>query len=462
MPFFGNLGSAALEASAAIRSAAGDASGPSSMHALPMQMQNLSTWQHMNGGISQAAASAAPFIEGMLKNWSQSLMAAAARAPCRMSAQATSAAAARAVYQPPRKLKKSATAEKKVTKQRKLGGEGEPGAAAAGAAACKVKVESDADGSALDVLSAAVDSQQGDRDDASLNAATALHAMHGCWQSQDDALLPGVFALQQLSPRVSKKRNRSLLKDLAVNTADALDEDCMPLTPCSKGRTSKQLDSAYNHTTNPEHVCRTKDGSPVVDVHVPAVCECGSVVVGVWYRNRAHYCRWFRHERYAALRALLEQNRRKNKSRPLDERGPADTPGSTANDISESAEPPPNDCASEPAPASSNVECESSAGGEPGASTWGSKTSVEELLAPKFLSLLCLFQFVKHDDAVELVYPRGILGNTMMKPHTLKISANRPVMCALLLSHCSQAPTSTVSEAKDLFNTGGTQPSLHL
>jgi hypothetical protein len=167
------------------------------------------------------------------------------------------------------------------------------------------------------------------------------------------------------------------------------------------------------------------------------------------------------------LRALLEQNRRKNKSRPFDERGAADTPGSTfstvsANDISVSAEPPPNDCASEPAPAASNVECESSAGGEPAASTWGSKTSVEELLAPKFLSLLCLFQFVKHDDAVELVYPRGILGNTMMKPHALKISANRPVMCALLLSHCSQAPTSTVSEAKDLFNTGGTQPSLHL
>jgi hypothetical protein len=291
MPFFGSLGSAALEgnaaleANAALRPAAGDASGSSSMRALPAQLQNLSTWQHMSGGMAHTPASAAPFIEGMLKKWSQSLMAAAATAPCHMSAHATSAAAARAVYHPPRKLKKSATAEKKATKQRKSGGEGEPDAVAAGAAPCKLKLDGDADGSALDVLSAAVDSQQGDRDDASLNAATALHAMLGCWQPQDDALPPGVFALQQLSPRLSKKRNRSLLKELAVDTADALDDDCMALTPCSKGRTSKQLDSAYNHTTNPEHVCRTKDGSPVVDVHVPAVCECGSIVVGVWYSS---------------------------------------------------------------------------------------------------------------------------------------------------------------------------------
>jgi len=167
-------------------------------------------------------------------------------------------------------------------------------------------------------------------------------------------------------------------------------------------------------------VCRTKDGAPVVDVHVPALCECGSVVVGVWYRNRPHYCRWFRHARYAALRALLEQNRRKNKSRPVDDRAAADTPGGSTNNASASSETPvPRDASSS---ATSAREPQSTATAE--SETWGCKTSAEELLAPKFLSLLCLFQFVKHDDAVELVYPRGILGNTMTKPQSLKISSS--------------------------------------
>ena len=52
---------------------------------------------------------------------------------------------------------------------------------------------------------------------------------------------------------------------------------------------------------------------PVVDVHVPSFCECGAAVVGVWYNKKPHYCQWFRHARYAALRKLLEQNRCKSK-----------------------------------------------------------------------------------------------------------------------------------------------------
>jgi hypothetical protein len=52
---------------------------------------------------------------------------------------------------------------------------------------------------------------------------------------------------------------------------------------------------------------------PVVDVHVPSFCECGAAVVGVWYNKKPYYCQWFRHNRYAALRKLLEQNRCKSK-----------------------------------------------------------------------------------------------------------------------------------------------------
>jgi hypothetical protein len=414
MPYIGNVGNGALRPATADLASA-------SMRAIPMPVHGMGAWQQM-GSAAQPGGAALPFIEGMLKSWSQGLLAAASKssAPSHASEQAKLAALAHSASQ--RKLKKAAAAaaaaERKLPKQLKRGVDAEPDASAA--ASSSLCADCNAEDSALDVLSAAVHSQDGDRDEASLNAASALHGMLGCWNSPDDPPVPGMFPFQQLSPRWSKKRNRSLLKELAVSVSDAVDDDGMALTPCSKNRSSKQLDSAYNHTTNPEHVCRTKDGAPVVDVHVPALCECGSVVVGVWYRNRAHYCRWFRHERYAPLRALLEQNRRKNKSRPFDEKGPAETPGSAANDASVSSEPQAHEVTPNPAShAAPTLESDVCAG-ELGA--WGSKTSAEELLAPKFLSLLCLFQFVKHDDAVELVYPRGILGNTMMKPHSLKIS----------------------------------------
>ena len=395
-----------------MRTAAGDALSTAAMRAPPVPLPNMAAWHQLYAGGMHSGSS--PLVESMLKSWSQGLLEASKNAAnSAFGAHDVSGMAAHAFFGsqgPPRKLKKAAAAasggdkKPKQPKQVLNGAAGKPGA------------DDDAERSALDVLSAAVGVQCGDRDEASLNAANALHALHDGWLGGGDASVPGMPALQSLTPRLSKKRNRSLLKDLAVSVVDAADVDGSTLTPCSKGRSSKQLDSAYNHNTNPEHVCRTKDGAPVVDVHVPAMCECGSVVVGVWYRNRPHYCRWFRHARYSALRALLEQNRRKNKSRPYDDTGGCDAPGSAANDSCVSGGAVAGAAASVPVSVESAPECPA----EP--SLWGSKTSAEELLAPKFLSLLCLFQFVKHDDAVELVYPRGILGNTMTKPQSLKIS----------------------------------------
>jgi hypothetical protein len=389
----------------------GETLASAAMRANPVPLPNMAAWHQLYAGGVHSGSS--PLVEGMLKSWSQGLLEASKNAAhSAFGAHDVGGMAAHSFFAsqgPPRKLKKAAAAAIGGDKKPK-----QPKQVLNGTAAAKPDADNDAERSALDVLSAAVDVQGGDRDEASLNAANALHALHGGdgWHGGGDACVAGM----PVTPRLSKKRNRSLLKDLAVSVVDTADDDGVTLTPCSKGRSSKQLDSAYNHNTNPEHVCRTKDGAPVVDVHVPAMCECGSVVVGVWYRNRPHYCRWFRHARYSALRALLEQNRRKNKSRPYDETGGCDAPGSAANDSSVSGGAVAGVAASVPASDESAPECPA----EP--SLLGSKTSAEELLAPKFLSLLCLFQFVKHDDAVELVYPRGILGNTMSKPQSLKIS----------------------------------------
>jgi len=426
--------------------ASADASTFTSMRAPAM-------WQHMCNG-SSLPINNTPLLEGMLKNWSQGLLAAASAGAGSSMYNMFQQLQQPTVGAKQRKPKKAtASCGEKKQKQQKQPPDAavavDAAAAVADAAAAAVGVAAPASGacrddeckesgSALCVLSAAVDIQGGDRDEASLNAANALHDMLGGWDSSDDMTIPELFALQAPLPRMSKKRNRSLLKELAVSVVEQQgggDDDQMALTPGSKGgggRSCKQLDSAYNHTTNPEHVCRTKDGAPVVDVHVPALCECGSVVVGVWYRNRPHYCRWFRHARYAALRALLEQNRRKNKSRPVDDRAAADTPGGSTNNASASSETPvPRDASSS---ATFAREPQSTATAQ--SETWGCKTSAEELLAPKFLSLLCLFQFVKHDDAVELVYPRGILGNTMTKPQSLKISSSplrARAVCAVCL-----------------------------
>ncbi len=134
----------------------------------------------------------------------------------------------------------------------------------------------------------------------------------------------------------------------------------------------------------------------VVDVHVPSICECGSVVVGVWYRNRPYYTRWFRHPRYAALRFVLEHNRCKSKPLPLC--------GTSASSVPEVVDAPgvsdsyqqSSSCPTSSQAASGEIPSASSAVSHDG---YGAITSPEELLAPKSMSLLCLLQFVKNLDA---------------------------------------------------------------
>ena len=178
--------------------------------------------------------------------------------------------------------------------------------------------------------------------------------------------------------------------------------------------------------------CKTADGSaPVADIYVPSVCECGTAIVGVWYRNRPYYTHWFRHPRYAALRCMLEQNRCKNKYRPtcgihasVGLASPAASKDSAASETT----------ASHQDSASSGVAIlEAAADGVDSAQSiisednFGAVMSADELLAPKFMSLLCMFQLVKHLDAVGIIYPTTVPVGTAppnMKIEHVKISAH--------------------------------------
>lgn len=147
---------------------------------------------------------------------------------------------------------------------------------------------------------------------------------------------------------------------------------------------SSRLNGLESACDADEHV-RSLNTTPVVDVFVPSVCECGTVVVGVWYLNRPHYCQWFRHPRYAALRCLLEQNRCKSKSRAT---------GTLHSSVNLSPISPGHNVA-----AAGNIVLDDDVPFEGNA---------EDLLAPKFLSLLCLFQMMKHQDAVGILYPHTL------------------------------------------------------
>ncbi len=181
-----------------------------------------------------------------------------------------------------------------------------------------------------------------------------------------------------------------------------------------------------------ESCVRTSDGAaPVVDIYVPSMCECGTAIIGVWYRNRPYYTHWFRHPRYAALRHMLEQNRCKNKYRPADAvqasagLGP---PIINRDGVrSECAVPPycfatidasRNEAVSSGSSFASKVISEDS---------FGALTSPDELLAPKFMSLLCMFQLAKHLDAVGVIYPSTVCVGTAspdLKLERVKISAH--------------------------------------
>lgn len=141
--------------------------------------------------------------------------------------------------------------------------------------------------------------------------------------------------------------------------------------------------------------------SPAVGVNVPSVCECGTVIVGVWYRNRPYYARWFRHLRYAALRTVLEQNRCRHANEPL----PSDAASSVAEPshplnhvISENSTSQHQQELAADASCSQSVAVENKACAVTQNNEYCCVTCAERLLAPKFMSLLCLLQFVKHLD----------------------------------------------------------------
>jgi hypothetical protein len=180
-----------------------------------------------------------------------------------------------------------------------------------------------------------------------------------------------------------------------------------------------------------ESCFHTSNGAaPVVDIYVPSMCECGTAIVGVWYRNRPYYTYWFRHPRYAALRHMLEQNRCKNKYRPADGAQASVGLGPPINIYGVRSE-----CTVSPycfaTIAASRHEAASS--GSSFASTvisednFGALTSPDELLAPKFMSLLCMFQLAKHLDAVGVIYPSTVCVGTAppdLKLERVKISAH--------------------------------------
>ena len=116
--------------------------------------------------------------------------------------------------------------------------------------------------------------------------------------------------------------------------------------------------------------------SNAVVVHVPSTCGCGCVVIGVWYGKVAHYCDWFRHPRYRALRAQFELKRRMN---------------------------------NDPVPVLNKIRSSSDEGGSsllhlnPDA-PHDDLDSAKSLpsLGPENLSLLCTFQLLRHRDALQM------------------------------------------------------------
>jgi hypothetical protein len=151
----------------------------------------------------------------------------------------------------------------------------------------------------------------------------------------------------------------------------------------------------------------TWDGAaPVVDIYVPSVCECGTAVVGVWYRNRPYYSHWFSHPRYAALRCILEQNRCNNKCRPVCIHSSARLVSSgTDQDGNPSDNATCHEC--RVAADASGLEAAACASISASTSTsqddFGAAMPTDDILAPKFMSLLCMFQLAK--DAVGVMYP---------------------------------------------------------
>jgi len=242
----------------------------------------------------------------------------------------------------------------------------------------------------------------------------------------DDAFMRRLLKMRNSGPSPHSPSN-----DDSLDSGGLVASSKPPRIPPSSLRPP---DAPFSFSTGfQESCCKTADGAaPQADIHVPSVCECGTAIVGVWYRNRPYYTHWFRHPRYAALRCMLEQNRCKNKYRPMcgihasvGLASPATNKDNSA--ISESAASRQNSAASAPSGLEAAADGANSAPSVISEDNFGSVMSAEELLAPKFMSLLCMFQLVKHLDAVGIIYPSTVLSVAPppnMKIEHVKISAH--------------------------------------
>jgi hypothetical protein len=172
--------------------------------------------------------------------------------------------------------------------------------------------------------------------------------------------------------------------------------------------------------------------APVADILVPSCCECGTVIVGVWYRNRPYYTHWFRHPRYSALRSMLEQNRCKHNYLPSNGGGASSVDPDLLRP-NKAGVPGESKSLKRCSAASSGSVLECAADGSSAAASvtlhdeYCAVTCAEELLAPKFMSLLCLLQFVKYLDTVEFTdspaSPVDIAPSPVLSKH-VKLSAH--------------------------------------
>ena len=229
---------------------------------------------------------------------------------------------------------------------------------------------------------------------------------------------------------ILRKRSR----DLNLASRDTLEQDqvsafgsCAKLTRVPTSLPPHEAPPLANAGVQ-DGMCRTSDGAaPVVDVYVPSVCECGTAIVGVWYRSTPHYAHWFRHPRYAALRCMLEQNRRNNKCRPvciasarLASQG-TDKDGNPSNNAICHEGRVAADASGLEAAACPSISASTSTSQD----NFGAVMPTDDILAPKFMSLLCMFQLVK--DAVAIIDPSTLPNGAAppnLKADHVRISAH--------------------------------------
>jgi hypothetical protein len=203
--------------------------------------------------------------------------------------------------------------------------------------------------------------------------------------------------------RLAKIRHNVLLNSAKNDNPSSSGLPAAHLSTSNLSSLNRPIESTTLLPTSAQESPCTASGchSPAVDVNVPSVCECGTVIVGVWYRNRPYYARWFRHLRYAALRSVLEQNRCRHANEPL--------PSAAASSVAEPFHPnnhviSDNSTSQRQQALATDASCSQSVAVENKAcavtqhNEYCCVTCAERLLAPKFMSLLCLLQFVKHLD----------------------------------------------------------------